>query len=286
MTTDLKDRTVDLSFVDKPARIAVYDDLLSSPRVIEIMPNNTRDFIGDLSSKVYEAAKFAGGQIPYTVISQVAENFIHSYFTEVVVSVLDNGNTIRFSDQGPGIPDKQKALTPGFSTATAQMKEVIHGVGSGLPIVSEYMKSKSGKITLEDNMTTGAVVTISLNDLGTDLPTSTEERSYTDEDSQDDQFGMRFPSQSQGSKTKNGSKENIPHSRIILAQISQRQQSILRMFKYENVLSVTEISTELGIASSSAHYDLQKLEELGIVTKLGKKRVLTEFGLDVLQDII
>lgn len=286
MTTDQNERSADLSFVDRPARIAVYDDLLSSPRIIEVMPNNTRDFIGDLSSKVYEAARFSGGRIPYTVISQVAENFIHSYFTEVVVSILDEGNTIRFSDQGPGIPDKQKALTPGFSSATAQMKEVIHGVGSGLPIVSEYMRSQSGRITLEDNMTSGAVVTITLTDSENPHSSGTQTATLTHGNELNDQVGIRVPSQHDDSASVSGMHDLISHSKIILSQISQRQQSILRMFKFENVLSVTEISTELNIASSSAHYDLQKLEELGIVTKLGKKRVLTEFGVDILQDVI
>ena len=42
------------------------------------------------------------------------------------------------------------------------MKNYIRGVGSGLPIVREYLESSHGTITIEDNLGTGAVVTVSL----------------------------------------------------------------------------------------------------------------------------
>ena len=79
-----------------------------------------------------------------------------------MVSILDKGNTIRFADHGPGIPSKEKAQMPGFSSAVEPMKNYIRGVGSGLPIVREYLESSHGTITIEDNLGTGAVVTVSL----------------------------------------------------------------------------------------------------------------------------
>ena len=42
------------------------------------------------------------------------------------------------------------------------MKRYIRGVGSGLPIVREYLDYSHGTISIEDNLGTGAVVTISL----------------------------------------------------------------------------------------------------------------------------
>ncbi len=45
---------------------------------------------------------------------EVSENFIHARFKEIIVSILDHGNTIRFADQGPGINFKDKAQLPGF----------------------------------------------------------------------------------------------------------------------------------------------------------------------------
>lgn len=155
---------IDFAFVNSPARIALYDDMLSSPRIIDVKPAETGEFIGKLSAEIYNQAQQLGGSIPYTIISQVAENFIHASFKEMVVSIFDSGNTIRFTDQGPGIADKLKAQQPGYSSATREMKAYINGVGSGLPIVREYLDTKHGTIHIEDNMNSGAVVTISLVD--------------------------------------------------------------------------------------------------------------------------
>ena len=161
-TSDEYAEGYDYARVNAVARIALYDDLRSAPRVTEIQPAPTGEFIENLASKVYEQAKSSGGTIPYTVIREVSENFIHARFAEVTVSILDDGNTIRFADQGPGIPQKEKAQLPGFTSAIEPMKRYIRGVGSGLPIVKEYLDFSHGTISIEDNLGTGSVVTISL----------------------------------------------------------------------------------------------------------------------------
>ena len=57
------------------------------------------------------------------------------------------------------------------------MKRYIRGVGSGLPIVREYLESSHGTITIEDNMGAGSVVTISVeNDARGDGKTLSQER--------------------------------------------------------------------------------------------------------------
>lgn len=151
----------DYDHVNSVARIALYDDLLSAPRVTEVTPAPTGEFIDKLSTSVYEQAKASGGTIPYTVIREVSENFIHARFNEATVSILNGGNTIRFSDQGPGIPCKDRVQLPGFSSAIEPMKRYIRGVGSGLPIVREYLDYTGGTISIEDNLGAGSVVTIS-----------------------------------------------------------------------------------------------------------------------------
>lgn len=152
----------DYSFVETVGNIAIYDDLLSGPRVVKVQPADTATYIESLASGIYEYAREAGGSIPYTVIREVSENFIHAQFKEVLVTIRDRGNTISFADHGPGIPSKEKAQMPGFSSAVEPMRNYIRGVGSGLPIVREYLESSHGTITIEDNLGTGAVVTISL----------------------------------------------------------------------------------------------------------------------------
>ncbi len=152
----------DFSFVDGTARIAIYDDLRSAPRLMEIPPAETGAYIEKLASTIYNEARLAGGSIPYTVVREVSENFIHARFKEIIVSIMDGGNTIRFADQGPGIPAKEKAQLPGFSSAIEPMKSYIRGVGSGLPIVRDYLEVSRGSITIEDNLNSGSVITISL----------------------------------------------------------------------------------------------------------------------------
>lgn len=156
------DAAFDYSFVETVGNIAIYDDLLSGPRVVKVQPADTATYIESLASGIYEYAREAGGSIPYTVIREVSENFIHAQFKEVLVTIRDRGNTISFADHGPGIPSKEKAQMPGFSSAVEPMRNYIRGVGSGLPIVREYLESSHGTITIEDNLGTGAVVTISL----------------------------------------------------------------------------------------------------------------------------
>lgn len=157
------DEPFDYTHVNSVARIALYDNLLSAPHVTEIQPAPTGEFIENLATNVYQQSKAAGGTIPYTVIREVSENFIHARFQEATVSILDNGCTIRFADQGPGIACKDRAQLPGFTSAIEPMKSYIRGVGSGLPIVKEYLDFTHGTISIEDNLGCGSVVTISAN---------------------------------------------------------------------------------------------------------------------------
>lgn len=148
--------------VRSPARVAVYDDAAAAPRVVVVEPSDVRTYLEEITATVSRLAKEQGGSIPFTVIRECVENLIHAYFTAPTISILDGGDTIRFSDQGPGIPDKRLALEYGTSSATEEMKRYIRGVGSGLPYASQYMEDKGGSLTIEDNIQGGCVVTISL----------------------------------------------------------------------------------------------------------------------------
>jgi signal transduction histidine kinase len=142
------------------ARIAVYDGLIAAPRVEELLADDLAAAIEQLASRTYSLARERGGSIPFTIIREVSENLIHAGFREVVVTILDDGATIRFADQGPGIPDKERVFLPGFSTATSEMKRIIRGVGSGLPIVRETLAFAGGTIEIDDNLGSGTVVTL------------------------------------------------------------------------------------------------------------------------------
>jgi anti-sigma regulatory factor (Ser/Thr protein kinase) len=144
------------------ARIAVYDNLLSSPRVVDVPSAPLPDHIDHIATQAYELSHAQGGTLPYTVIREIAENFIHAGFCECTVSILDEGNTLSFSDQGPGITRKDLVIRPGFTSATAEMKRYIRGVGSGLPIAREFLLAAHGTLSVEDNAVAGTVITISV----------------------------------------------------------------------------------------------------------------------------
>lgn len=147
--------------VEHPARIAVYDDVASAPRVVMVEPKDVRSYLEEITSTVNRLVREQGGTIPFMVIREIVENFIHAYFQAPTITILDGGNTIRFSDQGPGIREKSLALEYGTSSATEGMKRYIRGVGSGLPYVQQYMVDKGGSLDIEDNIAGGTVVTIS-----------------------------------------------------------------------------------------------------------------------------
>ncbi|MGI6105251.1 MAG: ATP-binding protein [Raoultibacter sp.] len=233
----------DYTFVNTTARIALYDDLKSAPRIITIEPSSTAEYIETLASSTYEQAKIAGGSIPYTVIREVSENFIHAQFSEIVISILDNGNTIRFSDQGPGIRSKEQVKKPGFTSAIEPMKKYIRGVGSGLPIVKEYLDFSNGSITIEDNLDKGAIITIKLT---------------TEDNKPESTYSSLTP------------------------PLSDREKMALLLFAHEGALGVTDISQIADIPQSSAYFVLSRLEEYGLVEKTaGRKRILTDFGFKI-----
>ena len=145
-----------------PARIAVFDDAAAAPRVVVVEPSDIRTYLEEITATVTRLASEQGGRIPFTVVREVVENLIHAYFIEPTISILDGGNTIRFSDQGPGIQDKGLALKYGTTSATAEMKRYIRGVGSGLPYAQQWLQDKGGSLTVEDNIHNGTVVTVSL----------------------------------------------------------------------------------------------------------------------------
>ena len=138
-----------------PARIAVYDDAAAAPRVVVIEPKDVRAYLEEITGTVNKLSHEQGGAIPFMVIREIVENFIHAYFQSPTITILDGGNTIRFSDQGPGIREKD-------SSATEDMRRYIRGVGSGLPYAQQYMEDKGGSLTIEDNIAGGTVVTISI----------------------------------------------------------------------------------------------------------------------------
>jgi anti-sigma regulatory factor (Ser/Thr protein kinase)/DNA-binding transcriptional ArsR family regulator len=232
------------------ARIAVYDSMASAPRVEEIEASDLGDAIEKVASRTYNLARERGGGVPYTIIREVSENLIHAGFSEVVVTILDDGNTVRFADQGPGIADKERAFLPGFSTATAEMKGFIRGVGSGLPIVKECLGFAGGTVDIDDNLGTGTVVTLRV-------------------------------------APRPRSQEAEPVSAEAPPRLSTRQKQVLSLVMELGSAGPSAVARELSVALSTAYRDLASLEEAGLIlADESGKRALTERGVALLDTIL
>lgn len=159
---ELNNNSSSLTVTDA-ARIAIYDTPGATPRVVIVEPSDIRTYIDNITLHVYNEARQLGGKISYMVIREAVENFIHAYFREPIITILDNGNTIRFTDQGPGIQNPDLVTQPGITSATKEMKSYIRGSGSGLPVIKENLQGYGGELHIHPNVGAGACITITLN---------------------------------------------------------------------------------------------------------------------------
>ena len=141
-------------------RIATYDSMSILPRTIDLSSDSFASFVDEASSRVYAFCKEKGGSMPFVVLREAIENLIHAGFKDAVITIMPDGNVVRISDHGPGIPAKSQAMMPGFTSATADDRKLIKGVGSGFPIMIESLESLGGFLTVEDNLGSGLVVTL------------------------------------------------------------------------------------------------------------------------------
>ena len=80
----------------------------------------------------------------------------HAYRGTICVDLEENHVYIKLDDEGPGIPDINKAMEKGYSTATPQVREMGFGAGMGLP----NMQSNSDKLVVNSVVGKGTTVEI------------------------------------------------------------------------------------------------------------------------------
>lgn len=259
-------------------RIAVYDDVAAAPRVVVIEPTEIRSYLEEIVQAVNRLSHEQGGQIPFMVMREIVENFIHAHFASPTITILDHGNTIRFSDRGPGIKEKELALQYGTSSATESMKHYIRGVGSGLPYAQQYMIDKGGSLTIEDNISGGTVVTISTrsaSDAHTQTRPSTEKiEIFSRETSSQGSF-----KQDSSSRDKNPDISQISLPKI---EISPRGQKVFAYLSEHELVGPTELVRMYGLSIPTWSRELKSLEEIGLIRKIGQKYQLTQAGLALL----
>lgn len=266
-------------------RIAIYDNMKSIPRIIDFSYGSIRGFLDEVPQKTYHFSHELGGKIPYTIIKEVVENLIHADFNEVIITIMQNGNHIVVSDQGPGIIEKEKALLPGYTSATKSMKKYIRGVGSGLPIVKEAIVFSGGSVDIADNIQKGTVVSLRIdneNVINTVL-------------AQGDRGGLSFvrPGDILIKETKQDAEQktnaHVPKKDKTVEKqagedfdnlkLSLRQIKILSLVLELDETGPSKIAKELGFSLSTSYRDLISLEEAGLLRMTGSgKRQLTDMG--------
>lgn len=259
-------------------RIAVYDDVAAAPRVVVIEPTEIRSYLEEIVQAVNRLSHEQGGQIPFMVMREIVENFIHAHFASPTITILDHGNTIRFSDRGPGIKEKELALQYGTSSATESMKHYIRGVGSGLPYAQQYMIDKGGSLTIEDNISGGTVVTISTRS-ASDAHTQTHPSTEKVEISSRETSSQHSFKQDSSSYDKN---PDISQFSLPKIEISPRGQKVFAYLSEHELVGPTELVRMYDLSIPTWSRELKSLEEIGLIRKIGQKYQLTQAGLALL----
>lgn len=252
------------------ARIAVYDDKSAAPRVVLVEPKDVRSYLDEIAATVNQLAHEQGGKIPFMVMREIVENFIHAHFVAPTISIMDNGNTIRFSDQGPGIKEKNRALEFGTSSATEEMKSFIRGVGFGLPYAQQYMVEKGGSLTLEDNISGGTIVTLSTR-CSKDAHIQTLP---TQEDTEEAPVNHQKQSIQRASHTVS----QQPVTQLPNLVLTDRAKLVLQYLSEHEWVGATELTSAYGLSTPTWSRELKSLVNIGIIGKIGQKYKLTTIG--------
>jgi anti-sigma regulatory factor (Ser/Thr protein kinase) len=117
---------------------------------------------GSTSSAVKKMLKqlnVDSGIIKRTVVAlyEAEVNIVaHAFKGSIYVDIDADSILIRLVDEGPGIPDIDKAMEVGYSTASKSVREMGFGAGMGLPNI----KKNVDKLTITSKVGEGTTVEI------------------------------------------------------------------------------------------------------------------------------
>lgn len=245
------------------ARLAVYSEG-GELEVMEVSASRPTSATAKLSDLIFDRVREFSGDLPGVAVREVLENLIHAGYAGVVVSLLDNGCTLRVSDKGAGISEKSRIFEFGFTGATAEIIGEIRGIGAGLGIAREEARRAGGDVIVEDNIGGGTVVTV-----------TTLQAPRRAEESAD----VAVPEQAQ-------QKRRYPDA-VPKINISERQQKVLLTVMENGEVGPSTVAEQLEISVSTAYRDLSVLEEDGLVeSSESGKRVVTHLGRDLVSAIV
>ena len=119
---------------------------------------------GEASSSVKNKLKMMGvdsGAIRRVAIAMYEGEInmvIHAGGGAIKVMVTDDNIRIILADTGPGIPDVEKAMQLGYSTAPEEVRSLGFGAGMGLPNMKKY----SDNMQIDTEVGMGTTVTMDI----------------------------------------------------------------------------------------------------------------------------
>ncbi len=120
---------------------------------------------GEASSSVKQTLKQLGynnlaiRKVAISMYEAEINLVIHAGGGQIFVEIYPDKVNMKFVDQGPGIPDVQKAMQEGFSTASQNARNLGFGAGMGLPNIKKYTDS----MKIETEMGKGTTMYLSVN---------------------------------------------------------------------------------------------------------------------------
>ena len=216
--------------------------------VLEVGGEDFSKYADSLTALITKALGDRGATVPFTALREVIDNLIHALPCSVSVVLDPQTNSVFVSDTGPGIPRLDLAFELGYSTAGKTQRPHIRGVGIGLCLAREELRSLGGELRIESDPGAGTYVQLCLS--GPMPPQA------------GDELAESF-------------------------RLTQRQNNILFLLSEGESLGPSQVSSELNIGVSTAHRDLVKLQEFGLIY-IGPtgKRFLSEVGRSYLQSLL
>jgi len=126
---------------------------------------NDMSVAGDVSANIKRQMKRLG--VPSQIMRRVSvctyeaeiNLVIHSDGGEIDFEISEDTIRVHVRDVGPGIPDIEKAMTEGYSTASSEVRNMGFGAGMGLP----NMKRNSDGFSIESEVGKGTDIVMSFN---------------------------------------------------------------------------------------------------------------------------
>ena len=126
---------------------------------------------GEASAKIKKMLKMIG--VPADIVRRIAIGtyeaemnvIIHAGGGNVAAEAFSDATVITVSDKGPGIPDIEKALQEGWSTAPDHVRQMGFGAGMGLP----NMVKCSDKFDIQSVVGEGTTITMRFEHVSEDL---------------------------------------------------------------------------------------------------------------------